>query len=134
MIKINLFVKNNVSLTSKRIPPLSLSFYHCVYVCLSVSLSLSLSLSVCLSVCLSVTHTNTRTHTHTYTHFLSISNKDFLDRILILKIYIKLQFLFFYRPKLLSLAVLIFSLSGTLMGIATEYWHLVILRMLIALG
>ena len=35
---------------------------------------------------------------------------------------------------MLSLAVLIFSVSGTLMGVATEYWHLVILRMLIAAG
>ena len=41
---------------------------------------------------------------------------------------------FYFRPKLLSLAVLIFSVSGTLMGVATEYWHLVILRMLIAAG
>jgi hypothetical protein len=38
------------------------------------------------------------------------------------------------RPKLLAMAVLVFSVSGTLMGIATEYWHLVVLRMLIAAG
>ena len=42
---------------------------------------------------------------------------------------------FFYpRPKLLSIAVILYSICGALMGLAQEYWHLVILRMGIAAG
>lgn len=38
------------------------------------------------------------------------------------------------RPQLLAICVLLFSTCGSLIGIATEYWHLVILRMGIAAG
>jgi len=38
------------------------------------------------------------------------------------------------RPKLLSIAVILYSICGALMGLAQEYWHLVILRMGIAAG
>ena len=39
-----------------------------------------------------------------------------------------------HRPRLLSACVLLFSVSGALTGVATEYWHLVVLRLGIAIG
>ena len=38
------------------------------------------------------------------------------------------------RPRMLSVCVLLFSASGALTGLATQYWHLVVLRLGIALG
>ena len=38
------------------------------------------------------------------------------------------------RTLILGAAVIVFSLSTTLMAAATEYWHLVILRMIYAAG
>jgi len=38
------------------------------------------------------------------------------------------------RPRLLSMAVILFSVCGGLMGFAQDYWHLLILRMGIAAG
>ena len=38
------------------------------------------------------------------------------------------------RPKLLSVAVMLFSVCGALMAVAQEYWHLAVLRMGIAAG
>ena len=39
-----------------------------------------------------------------------------------------------HRPRLLALATAIFSTSCILMGVANEFWQLVVLRMGIALG
>lgn len=39
-----------------------------------------------------------------------------------------------HRPRLLAVCVLTFSLCGALTGLATEYWHLVVLRLGIAVG
>ncbi len=41
---------------------------------------------------------------------------------------------FAHRTRLLGAAVCLFSCSTTLMAAATEYWHLVLLRMLLAAG
>ena len=38
------------------------------------------------------------------------------------------------RTLILGAAVIVFSLSTVLMGAATEYWHLVVLRMMYAAG
>ena len=38
------------------------------------------------------------------------------------------------RPRMISVCVLLFSTSGALTGLATQYWHLVVLRLGIALG
>ena len=38
------------------------------------------------------------------------------------------------RTVILGAAVILFSLSTTLMAAATEYWHLVVLRMIYAAG
>ena len=40
----------------------------------------------------------------------------------------------YFRPQLLAIATVLFSISGALMGFAQEYWHLVLLRMGIAAG
>jgi MFS family permease len=38
------------------------------------------------------------------------------------------------RNILLSIAVVVFSAAGLMTGMAKEYWHLVVLRMLVAAG
>ena len=40
----------------------------------------------------------------------------------------------FSRTKLSSVCIILFSVCGTVMAFATEYWHLVVLRMGIAAG
>ena len=39
-----------------------------------------------------------------------------------------------HRPRLLAVCVALFSISATAMGFATQYWHLALLRMTIAIG
>jgi len=40
----------------------------------------------------------------------------------------------FHRPRMLALCVFTFSVCGALTGLATQYWHLVVLRLGIAVG